>query len=66
MAALAYFVLPADMIPDFIAGLGFTDDVTVLLAAVSTVRPHIGDDHRARAKSALRRERSGNESKDET
>ena len=30
IGALAYFVLPLDVIPDFIAGLGFTDDVTVL------------------------------------
>jgi hypothetical protein len=25
-AALAYFVLPTDAVPDFIAGLGYTDD----------------------------------------
>ena len=26
MGALAYFVVPADCIPDFIAGFGYTDD----------------------------------------
>src|SRR3546814_16423891 len=31
LAALAYFVLPADMVPDIVAGLGFTDDATVFL-----------------------------------
>ena len=29
-AAVAYFVTPLDMLPDFITGLGFTDDATVL------------------------------------
>src|SRR3546814_7110156 len=37
LAALAYFVVPSDMIPDFIAGLGFTDDATVLFATVRMV-----------------------------
>lgn len=47
--ALAYFVLPADMIPDFIVGLGFTDDATVFLAAYSAVRGYLTQDHRSRA-----------------
>jgi len=32
--ALAYFILPFDIIPDFLVGLGYTDDAAVLLAAV--------------------------------
>jgi uncharacterized membrane protein YkvA (DUF1232 family) len=52
-AALAYFVLPIDMIPDFIAGIGFTDDATVLLAALSTLSPYISDAHHARARGFL-------------
>ncbi len=55
LGALGYFVVPADMIPDFIAGLGFTDDATVLAAAVATVRRHVTDDHRTRARAILRR-----------
>jgi len=51
--ALAYFVIPTDMIPDFIAGLGFTDDATVLAAVISTVRRYITLDHRARARAIL-------------
>ena len=37
-AALGYFILPADTIPDVIFGLGFTDDVAVLTAALAAVR----------------------------
>jgi uncharacterized membrane protein YkvA (DUF1232 family) len=53
MAALAYFVLPADMVPDFVAGFGFTDDATVLMAAIGLVSSHLTDDHRKAARKAL-------------
>jgi uncharacterized membrane protein YkvA (DUF1232 family) len=53
MAALAYFVLPADMVPDFVAGFGFTDDATVLMAAIGLVSSHLTDDHRKTARKAL-------------
>ena len=52
-AALAYFVMPADMIPDFIAGLGYGDDAAVLLAVVRTLSSHIGEAHVARARDFL-------------
>jgi uncharacterized membrane protein YkvA (DUF1232 family) len=57
--ALAYFVLPVDMVPDFIAGLGFTDDATILMAAVRAFRQHITPSHRERARSALDATRNG-------
>jgi len=53
LAALAYFVLPIDIIPDFIAGIGFTDDAAVLAMALSLVAGHITESHRQRARAAL-------------
>lgn len=53
LAALAYFVMPADMIPDFIVGLGFTDDVAVLTAALAAIRGNIKPAHREMAREAL-------------
>jgi uncharacterized membrane protein YkvA (DUF1232 family) len=55
IAALAYFVIPTDLIPDFIASVGFTDDAAVLLTAIQAVAPHIKDGHREQAREALRR-----------
>ena len=53
LGALAYFVMPADMIPDFIAWLGFTDDAMVLAVAIRSVAPAIKDSHRERARDLL-------------
>ena len=53
LAALAYFVLPTDAIPDFLIGFGFTDDVAVLTAAIAAVRNHITPAHREAARKAL-------------
>ena len=53
IGALAYFVLPFDAVPDFIVGLGFTDDAAVLLAALKIVSSSISEAHRARARRWL-------------
>jgi uncharacterized membrane protein YkvA (DUF1232 family) len=53
--ALAYFVVPFDVLPDFMPLLGFTDDAAVLYAALRTIAPHIKDDHRRQAKTAIDR-----------
>lgn len=53
LAALAYFVLPLDVVPDFILGVGFGDDATVLMAAISMIRAHMRPDHYQAAKDAL-------------
>jgi uncharacterized membrane protein YkvA (DUF1232 family) len=53
--ALAYFVLPIDIVPDLMPWLGFTDDAAVLYAALRTVAPHIKNTHRAQAKTAIDR-----------
>lgn len=53
LAALAYFVLPMDVVPDFILGLGFTDDIAVLWAAFRAVRQNIRPQHYQRARETL-------------
>ena len=53
LGALAYFVLPLDGIPDFILGLGFTDDAAVIMGVLALMRAHITDEHRAAARKAL-------------
>lgn len=54
LAALAYFVLPLDTIPDFLIGVGFGDDATVLMAALAMIRSHMRDDHYQAARDALK------------
>jgi uncharacterized membrane protein YkvA (DUF1232 family) len=53
IAALAYFVTPFDFVPDFIVGLGFIDDASVLAAAIAAVRSSIKPEHREAARRAL-------------
>lgn len=59
VGALAYFILPIDTIPDVLLGLGFTDDLAVLVAAFNVVRVHVREDHRIRARETLARLRQG-------
>jgi len=60
IGALAYFILPLDVVPDFVLGLGFTDDMAVLVVAVNVVRTHLHQRHRDRARNALDRLKQGN------
>ncbi len=53
LAALAYFVLPFDAIPDFIAVVGFGDDIAILAAAISSVRSQMKPIHYEQARKAL-------------
>ena len=53
MAALAYFILPTDLIPDIVVGLGFADDLALLSAVVGMVGSNITPVHRAAAARAL-------------
>jgi uncharacterized membrane protein YkvA (DUF1232 family) len=59
LGALAYFVLPMDLVPDVVLGLGFTDDLAVLLAAFKVVHTHVTEAHRQRAREALGHLRRG-------
>ena len=52
-AAIAYFVLPFDAIPDMLPVIGFTDDAAVLAAAIRLVASHMRPEHRQVAKEKL-------------
>ncbi|CAM5203659.1 hypothetical protein ARD30_23870 [Bosea thiooxidans] len=53
LAALGYFVLPVDALPDIMPLFGFTDDAAVIAAAIAAVAGSITVEHRERAKQVL-------------
>ena len=53
IGALAYLVLPIDAIPDLLPLVGFTDDLAVITAALSTVAFYVNDDVRASANAKV-------------
>jgi uncharacterized membrane protein YkvA (DUF1232 family) len=57
-AALAYFVMPDDLIPDYIPMMGYADDAAVLAAAMKLFSSHIKPEHREAAGRTLARLRA--------
>jgi uncharacterized membrane protein YkvA (DUF1232 family) len=55
VGALAYFVLPFDIVPDILPMIGFADDASILSAAVIAVGTNINETHKAAAREALAR-----------
>ena len=55
LGALAYFILPFDVIPDMLPVLGYTDDAAVLATAIKLVSSHIRPEHREAAKQSIAR-----------
>ena len=53
LGAIAYFVLPTDLIPDYIPVIGFIDDAAVLAGATKLVASHIKPEHREAARRTL-------------
>ncbi|OEY72835.1 YkvA family protein [Salegentibacter salarius] len=54
VGALGYFISPIDAIPDITPGIGYADDIGVLLAAVATVGAYIDNEVKQYAKDKLR------------
>ena len=55
LGAVAYFVLPTDLIPDYIPVIGFIDDAAVLAGATKLVTSYIKPEHREAARRTLAR-----------
>ncbi len=51
--SLGYLIFPLDAIPDIIPGVGYTDDVSVIIAAFSTVALYIKEEHKILAKEKI-------------
>ncbi|WP_338453382.1 YkvA family protein [Niallia oryzisoli] len=54
IGALGYFILPLDWIPDVVAGVGYTDDIGVILAALWQVSMYIDADVKNQAREKLK------------
>ena len=55
LGALGYFICPIDAIPDVTPFIGYSDDLGVLVAAVSTIAGHIKDEHVKMAEETLKK-----------
>jgi uncharacterized membrane protein YkvA (DUF1232 family) len=53
IGALGYFILPFDLIPDFIPVIGFADDLTALVMAVKAVSNNITPEISQKAKAKV-------------
>jgi uncharacterized membrane protein YkvA (DUF1232 family) len=52
-AALGYFIFPLDAIPDLAPLVGYTDDLSVMVAALATVAFYVTPAVKARAREKL-------------
>lgn len=53
-AALGYFILTVDAIPDFTPVIGFADDLGVLVSAIATVAAYVRPELREKAQSKMK------------
>ena len=54
LGALGYFILPVDLVPDFIPALGFTDDFAALMLALKAISDSVTREYEAQADARLR------------
>lgn len=52
--ALGYFILPIDLIPDFIPVAGYTDDLAAIIWALYAVKKNITPEIKQKAKNKLK------------
>ena len=54
VSALAYLILPTDMVPDFIPVVGYTDDAAALLAAINAIGSVVKPEHKREASKQVK------------
>jgi uncharacterized membrane protein YkvA (DUF1232 family) len=52
IAVLGYFILPVDVVPDFIPALGFADDLAALVWALKTISSNITPEVKEKAQQS--------------
>ena len=57
--AVAYFILPMDLVPDYLVAIGFTDDAAVIAMVMSLLGRYVEPRHRSLAEARLRALRNG-------
>jgi uncharacterized membrane protein YkvA (DUF1232 family) len=57
--ALAYFILPTDLVPDILTAFGFVDDAAILSYAYRRVAEYVTPAHREKAQAAIQELRDG-------
>lgn len=53
IGTLGYFIIPLDLIPDFIPIIGFSDDLTAFLSAFVAIALYVDEDTKTKAKERL-------------
>ena len=53
LGALGYFILPLDMLPDFIPVIGFSDDIAAIIACIKAIRANITPEIKKKATQKL-------------
>lgn len=55
MGALAYFILPLDLVPDALPLIGYSDDLTVIAYALWQALPYMDDEVNSKADKMVRK-----------
>ena len=53
LGALGYFILPFDLIHDWVPFIGFTDDIAALVACLHTIKANITPEVKKKARTKL-------------
>ncbi len=54
VGALGYFILPVDVIPDFAVGVGYADDLSVVIFALFQVALYVDNEVKMQSKNKLK------------